>query len=158
MSEYAFLTCWKIRAPIEQVWQLIHDSEDWPGWWRGVEKVVCLERGDAEGIGAVLRYTWKSSLPYRLAFNMRATRIEAPFVLEGEAFGELQGHGRWTLAQEGEWTSVRYEWKVRTTLLWMNVMAPLLKPIFRWNHDVVMHWGCEGLAKRLGCAFETTEP
>lgn len=154
MSNYSFLTIWRFKAPLEKVWQLLHDSEDWPAWWRGVEKVECLEPGGEGGIGAVRRYTWKSALPYRLAFNLRATRIEAPRLLEGEAFGELQGRGRWTLEQEADWTSVRYEWEVRTTKPWMNLLAPVLKPLFKWNHDVVMRWGGEGLAKRLGCESE----
>ncbi len=157
MSDYTFLTVWKFKAPIEQVWARLHDSEEWPQWWRGVEKVECLEQGDASGIGAVRRFTWKSSLPYRLAFNMRATIISEPFVLEGEAFGELEGRGRWTLAQNGEWTSVRYDWNVRTTKPWMARLAQLLMPAFRWNHDVVMGWGGEGLARRLGCEFEDGE-
>jgi hypothetical protein len=32
----------------------------------------------------------------------------------------------------------------------MNLLAPIAKPFFSWNHNVVMGWGGEGLAKRLG--------
>ena len=32
----------------------------------------------------------------------------------------------------------------------MNLLAPVARPLFKWNHDVVMNWGAEGLAKRLG--------
>ena len=32
----------------------------------------------------------------------------------------------------------------------MNLFAPVAKPIFRANHDWVMHNGGEGLAKLLG--------
>jgi hypothetical protein len=32
----------------------------------------------------------------------------------------------------------------------MNRLAPLARPVFGWNHDVVMRWGGEGLARRLG--------
>jgi hypothetical protein len=31
----------------------------------------------------------------------------------------------------------------------MNLLAPLARPVFAWNHDVVMRWGAEGLAKLL---------
>ncbi|MCA1656715.1 MAG: polyketide cyclase, partial [Actinobacteria bacterium] len=30
------------------------------------------------------------------------------------------------------------------------LLAPLARPVFRWNHDVVMRQGGEGLADRLG--------
>jgi len=33
----------------------------------------------------------------------------------------------------------------------MNRMAPLLRPVFEWNHDWVMRRGGEGIAARLGC-------
>ena len=44
-----------------------------------------------------------------------------------------------------------YEWNVHTTKAWMNVIGPVAKPLFAHNHDVVMRWGGEGLAQRLGC-------
>jgi hypothetical protein len=33
----------------------------------------------------------------------------------------------------------------------MNLLSPIAKPFFRWNHNVIMRWGGIGLAKRLGC-------
>ncbi len=154
MTDYTFVTLWRFRAPVDAVWALLHDAEAWPAWWRGVEQVEALAAGDALGVGTVRRFTWKSVLPYRLRFDLRVTRIEKPFALEGEAFGELEGAGRWSLEADGDWTRVRYDWTVRTTRPWMNALAPLLKPAFRWNHDVVMRRGAEGLGRRLGCPWE----
>jgi hypothetical protein len=45
---------------------------------------------------------------------------------------------------------VLYEWDVHTTGRWMNLLAPLMRPIFTWNHDVAMRQGGEGLARLLG--------
>jgi uncharacterized protein YndB with AHSA1/START domain len=108
LAEYRFLTTWCLEAPIDPVWEAIHDSERWPGWWRGVEKVVELEPGDENGMGHVGEYTWKSKLPYELVFQMR------------------------------------------TTQQWMNLLAPVARPIFAWNHDWVMGNGATGLARLLG--------
>lgn len=154
MSDYRFLTLWRFKAPVDQVWSRLSDPESWPAWWRGVEAVALLERGDGEDVGALRRYTWKSALPYRLAFDMRTTLVRRPHRMEGRASGELEGTGCWTLAQQGEWTSVRYDWEVRATKRWMALLAPLLRPAFAWNHDVVMRWGGEGLARELGCPWE----
>jgi len=150
MADYEFVTSWHFNAPQEQVWDLIFHSENWPQWWPGVEKVEKLQDGDSNHVGAVHRYTWKSKLPYRLVFEMKTTRVEPISLLEGEAIGELQGFGRWQLSSESEITTVRYDWKVKTTKSWMNYLAPIARPLFKWNHDVVMGWGREGLAKRLG--------
>ncbi len=149
MAGYEFVTEWLIDAPILPVWEAIYHSERWPQWWKGVVSVVPIDEGDAQGIGAKRRYVWRSALPYRLAFDMTTTRVEPPHLLEGNASGELEGAGRWTL-QEGEGvTAVRYDWTVRATKPWMIWLAPIARPAFRWNHNVVMNWGREGLQRLL---------
>lgn len=153
MADYEFVTHWQFQAQQERVWNLIFAPERWPEWWRGVEKVEKLQEGDANHVGAIHRYTWKSKLPYRLVFEMETTRVDPCTLLEGRAIGELQGQGRWQLSSErtanGEITRVRYDWKVETTKTWMNLIAPIARPVFSWNHNVIMGWGEEGLAQRL---------
>ena len=39
---------------------------------------------------------------------------------------------------------------MRTTRAWMNLVAPIAGPVFRWNHNVVMRQGGECLARLLG--------
>jgi Polyketide cyclase / dehydrase and lipid transport len=150
VADYRFTTTWVLEAERERVFQEIWDSERWPSWWKGVERVVKLEPGDEEGVGSVGRYVWKSALPYRLEFDMRTTRVERPRYMEGSAVGELAGTGRWRLFEEDGTTAVLYDWEVETTSRWMNVLAPLARPVFAWNHDVVMRQGGEGLARLLG--------
>jgi hypothetical protein len=157
MTTYSFVTIWRVKAPIENVWNEIYHSQDWPVWWKGVENVVEISKGDERGVGSVHRYTWKSKLPYRLSFDMKTVRIEPPVLLEGIATGELQGHGLWQLSTSGSETAgetagetiVRYDWKVETTKWWMNLLAPIARPLFEWNHNVVMSWGAKGLSERL---------
>ena len=149
MSEYAFTTEWRVRAPIEAVWERIADASRWPEWWRGLERVVDLAPGGANRLGAVQRFTWKGRLPYTLDVEMRVTRSEPPVLLESSARGELDGIGRWRLSRVGNGTLIRYEWNVRTTKRWMNALAPVAGPLFRWNHDVVMRGGERGLKRLL---------
>ena len=150
MAEYSFVTRWHLKAPIERVWEPLFRSERWPSWWPGVEDAVLLEPGADDRVGSLWRYTWKSALPYRLTFEMRMTRIEPPVALEGVSRGELAGEGRWRLYRSEGGTLVRYEWDVCTTSRWMNVLSPLARPLFAWNHDVVMRHGGEGLSRLLG--------
>jgi len=149
-NQYALVSDWHLAAPIDTVWEAIHAVEDWPRWWRYVKSVVVLQKGDANGVGAVRRFTWTSRLPYALSFEMRASAVDRPTFMEGIATGELTGRGRWRLEPEGVTTRVRYEWTVETTKPWMNRLAPLLAPAFRWNHGQVMAAGGRGLARHLG--------
>ncbi len=150
MTEYRFLTTWLIEAPRERVWDAIYESERWPEWWRGVLEAEKLSEGDETGVGQLGRYVWKSKLPYRLEFRVRTIRVEKPRLLEGEADGELAGIGRWRLLEQDGATAVLYEWNVHTTRAWMNLLAPVARPIFAVNHNWVMRNGAAGLSRLLG--------
>jgi uncharacterized protein YndB with AHSA1/START domain len=152
MINYEFTTIWRFDAPLEKIWEKIKDSERWNEWWKGVLRVEVLKKGDSEGVGKIVRSTWKSALPYTLEFDSEVILVEPMRLIESRAYGELEGIGVWTLTAEGENTTrVQYDWRVHTTKAWMNRIAPIAKPFFRWNHDVIMNWGGEGLARKLNC-------
>ncbi len=148
-QKYSFITRWQIKAPVQRVWDAIYESTEWPQWWKGVLDVKIIEPGAPNGVNGVREYTWKSALPYKLAFNMRLTERTDLKHMRGVAFGELEGEGNWFFEQKGEVTFVQYNWDVFTNKAWMNYFSFLLKPAFKFNHDVVMRWGAEGLAKKL---------
>ncbi|MEQ9617783.1 MAG: SRPBCC family protein [Deltaproteobacteria bacterium] len=149
MPSYEFATIWRINAPLERVWNEIYYSEKWPEWWKGVEEVVELKKGDDLGVGSIRSYTWKSKLPYRLTFEVETVRVEPMSTIEGVASGELRGRGLWNISSERGITTARYDWQVDTVKEWMNLIAPLARPLFKWNHDVIMGWGARGLSERL---------
>jgi uncharacterized protein YndB with AHSA1/START domain len=151
MASYSFLTTWLLESAREPVFEAIHDQERWPQWWRGVEEAEEIRPGDGDGVGSVSRLVWRSRLPYRIEFEVTTKRVERPHLMEGEAVGELAGTGRWRLFERDGVTAVLYEWNVSTTKAWMNLMAPVARPIFEWNHDWVMARGGEGVARLLGC-------
>jgi uncharacterized membrane protein len=151
MSEYEFITIWNVNAPVEQVWDVIEDADAWPEWWKGVLSSVKLKPGDDNGVGAVRRTVWKSVLPYELEFDTEILRVESHRLIEARAFGELDGIGLWRFnAKNEKQTNVRYDWTVKTTKPWMNLLSPIARPFFRWNHDIIMGWGEDGLRRRLG--------
>ena len=149
--QYRFLTTWLLESPRDPVWDVIYDQRAWPSWWRGVEDVVELDPGDAQGVGSHSRLTWRSRLPYDLVFEARTRGVERPRLIEAEAFGELTGRGRWRLFEQDGVTAVTYEWDVSTAKPWMNLLSPVLRPVFEWNHNWVMRSGASGIAELLGC-------
>jgi uncharacterized protein YndB with AHSA1/START domain len=157
VTDYAFVSRWHIAAPIEPVWEAIASPEEWPTWWRYVTRVELLEPGDAQGLGALRRYTWRTALPYSFVFDTRTTRIDKPGLLEARATGELVGTGLWQLTSDGNTTSVQYDWNVRTTRPWMDLLAPIARPAFAWNHARVMRQGGQDLAAHLdACLLSAT--
>ena len=151
-QRFDLVTHWHLAAPLEPVWVSLVQTEEWPGWWRAVKRVRLVDPGGPDGVGAVREFTWGTALPYTITFKMTATKVEPMTLLEGEARGELDGTGRWTLTEEDGGTHVRYDWQVELTKPWQRALAPVLRPVFAWNHNVVMGWGEEGIRKRLGIA------
>jgi uncharacterized membrane protein len=150
MQQYNFVTHWKIEAPVEKIWPIIKASEQWPTWWKALKKVDIIRKGNASGVGEVSQSTWRTALPYTLAFNFEVTEVIDFQRIAGRAFGELEGIGVWTFTAQDGHTAIRYDWQVHTNKGWMNWLAPLLESAFRWNHDTVMAWGEEGLRRRVG--------
>jgi len=151
VADYRFLTTWLLESPREPVFDAIFDQESWPSWWRGVEEASEVSPGEESGVGTVSRMAWKSLLPYRVRFEVTTTHVERPHLMQADAVGELTGVGRWRLFEDEGVTAVLYEWNVATTRAWMNLLAPVARPVFEWNHDWVMARGAEGIAARLGC-------
>lgn len=150
MADYAFVSVWELAAPIERVWEEITRAENYPAWFPYVTSAEEVQQGDDTGVGSVTRSRWKTALPYGFDLETRSTRVQRPHVLEVESTGDLEGTGRWELSEDGNSTTVRYFWTVRTNKPWMNLIAPLARPGFAWNHAVLMRSGGEGLAQRLG--------
>jgi len=151
--QYSLVTRWHLNAPIERVWDALVASEEWPKWWHFVKEVVEIKKGDAQGLGSVQRFTWTSRLPYRLCFEVRVKVLEKPHWIEGIASGDLNGTGSWKLDDFGDSTRVTYVWLVSTEKAWMNLLAPILAPVFTWNHDQVMQEGGKGMARHLGVSL-----
>lgn len=150
MPAYAFVTHWSFAASIERVWYEITHPLNWPEWWPGVERVEKIRPGiDDDGLGSIHRSTWRSALPYRLTFESESIRVERFRLYEIRASGQLAGNGVWSFEEMNGQTLVRYDWNVDANKLWMKALSPVLKPIFRWNHDVIMRWGGTGLANRI---------
>jgi uncharacterized protein YndB with AHSA1/START domain len=156
-ADYHYISTWQLQAPIERVWAAISQLEQLPAWYPAVQEVQTLTPGDPDAVGSRVRYLIKGRLPMRLAFEATITRVDPPRELELQAEGDLAGTGRWELQHQGEVTTVRYLWDVQTTRPWMNLVAPLARPLFTWNSKGVMLQAGQGLARYLGVPLVKAE-
>jgi uncharacterized protein YndB with AHSA1/START domain len=159
MSQNAYfdlVSHWRIDAPVPRVWQAIVQTEHWPRWWPGVEGVRRLSDGDAQGVGRQQQISFRTGLGYRLQLVLEVTEVLREERLRARAAGTLAGEGIWLLHQAlpeaGGHTDVTFVWRVTLPPGILRWTAPLLAPLFRWNHKRVMRAGRTGLTRYLGLA------
>ena len=153
-SEYVFVDEWHVDAPPEAVFDAIADGRTYPEWWTPVYISV-----DADGpprVGAESRQLFKGRLPYKLKTRSTITRLEPPLVLvAADVVGDLRGKGVWTLTPAAGGTDVQFDWRVFADRGFIRVLTPVLRPVFRSNHNWAIKRAMEGLepyAKRRGAA------
>jgi hypothetical protein len=154
MNNYRFQTVWWTPAVIDQIWETLASYADWPTWWRGIQNVEVVRRGDESGVGTVLRQGWRSWVPYTLVFELEMLQIESRRLLDGRASGDLEGICKWTFTPANAGTEIRFDVNVRPGRWWMNLPVPFAPRIVRANFETIMRWGREGLARKLGSPVE----
>lgn len=142
---------WRLQAPVADVWTALTQPEQWPSWWPGLRAVRTLSEGRPGGLGRVCRLLWDTGLPYSLHITVETVEVLHHQRLRGRASGTLRGDGLWLLRSQGKQTDVTYVWRVQPGPAWMRALAPLLAPVFGWNHRRLMRAGGAGLARHLGC-------
>ena len=148
-AHFDLVSHWRLPATADRVWSALTDPESWPRWWPYVRSVQTLRQGAADGLGAVRRIEWATRLPYTMLIDVEAVEVVRNERLRGRSHGHLQGEGLWLLRPDGACTNVTYLWRVELREPWMRLLAPLLAPVFRWNHDGLMRAGGAGLARYL---------
>ncbi len=156
-SHFDLVSHWRLNAPLPRVWDALTDPERWPQWWPYVLAVQTLNRGDAQGLGGIRRILWATRLPYQLQIEIETVENLHHERLRGRSRGQLRGEGIWLLRAEGAQTAVTYVWRMELAKRWMRWLAPVLAPLFRWNHKAVMQAGAEGLARHLASQAEARE-
>jgi uncharacterized protein YndB with AHSA1/START domain len=142
-DEYVFLDSWDVDAPIEAVFDAIADARTYTDWWQP----VYLE-AEADGppeVGRVCHMYFKGRLPYRLRTRSEIVRLEPPRLVEANVTGDLRGRGVWTLTPKNGGTHVEFDWRVYADRPLVRRLTPVLRPLFRWNHNWAIARATEGL-------------
>jgi uncharacterized protein YndB with AHSA1/START domain len=157
VAAYHFVTVWRVSAPAERVWDVLTASERYGEWWPAFVAFRDLTPG-VSGVGERAERVVRGRLPYSLRYITTVTLRERPREVAYDSEGDLVGRGRFVLEPDGDGTRVTYHWDVGTTRPLLNALAPLLRPLFAWNHDWVMAQGERGLARRLAVTGRAHAP
>ena len=128
MNEYVFVDEWDVDAPREAVFDVLADPMTYPAWWQPVYLEATRE-------GDVTHHLFRGRLPYRLRVRSQVVRRERPVELEAKVEGDLTGRGVWTLTPKDGLAHVRFDWRVSADRPFLRVLTPVLRPLFRWNHN-----------------------
>ncbi|MER7517514.1 SRPBCC family protein [Streptomyces sp. NPDC126499] len=142
---YRFRSVWRLAAPPDAVYAVLERAEDYPRWWPQVREAVAHD--DTTGTARL-----RSLLPYDLVVTVAARRRDpAAGVLESALHGDLEGWARWTLTAlpGGSGTRALYEQEVEVRRPLMRALAVPGRPLFRFNHALMMRGGRRGLAAHL---------
>jgi hypothetical protein len=152
MAAHAFhiVTSWRIAAGMDEVAAILTDAAAVPRWWPEVYlEARVLVPGDARGIGRKVAFRSKGKLPYQIRWTAELLSADLPHRWEIAATGDLTGRGVWTLRQEGDVTRADYDWRVNADRPLFRVLAPVLRPVFAWNHRWAMARGAAALQREV---------
>jgi uncharacterized protein YndB with AHSA1/START domain len=142
-DEYVFIDEWDVDAPQEAVFDALADARTYPEWWRPV--YIAVEADCPPDVGCVSRQEFKGRLPYHLKTRSEIVRLERPHEFEVSVVGDLTGKGTWSLTPSDGGVHIHFDWRVIADRPLLRILTPVLRPLFRWNHNWSIKRAIEGL-------------
>lgn len=140
---------WEFAAPIRELQPILEDLSCLRQWWgRVFLHVDELCAGDGSGEGRTFMCHTKGFLPYSLQFIATVDSRESNrvvFTMDGDFDGQATICAR---EQDGV-TRVDVTWAFALCHPRLKYLAPLLRPLFIWNHRWAMRQGQRGLQTML---------
>jgi uncharacterized protein YndB with AHSA1/START domain len=147
-AAYQFVDRWFVQAPVEDVYETIGAPLDYPTWWGD----VFPETGGDEGPprpGRRNTITARGFLPYRLHFVAEVTEAEKPRYIRLRLEGDFEGGGEWTFEEAESGTAATLDWRPIVQKPIVKHLTPVLRPLFRSNHNWTMRRGERHIAEYL---------
>jgi uncharacterized protein YndB with AHSA1/START domain len=142
-AEYVFVDEWDVAAPVDAVFDALADGRTYPEWWKPV--YIWVEGDGPPEVGRVTKQHFKGRLPYTLKTTSEIVSIDPPNRVEAKVVGDLAGVGIWTLTPNDAGTHVQFDWRVNADRPFIRFLTPVLRPLFRWNHNWAIARAMEGL-------------
>jgi hypothetical protein len=146
--KFTFLETWTVDAPIASVFANLSDFNKYPQWGA---PAYLAGWGDPPNVGSKGTVVLRGALPYKLKLDCTIVELAPPSRIVIDAFGDLVGRQVLTLTALGERrTRITSDWRANTRWAPLTILAPVLRPLFRWNHHKCTEMAYSGLAKFLG--------
>lgn len=151
-AKYHLVSRYRLSSDREAIWNALQDVPHWPTWWRWLKGVDIIRQPTSEdGVGGIYHNRIASPLRYGFTYETEVIAIDRPETISLTSTGDLEGRGRFDLSEDPSGgTDLTFTWLVCTPKWWMNLMAPIGRPAFVWNHDRLMTDFGRGLAATTG--------
>ena len=153
-AAYVFVDRWFVPAPIGDVYDAIGAPLDYPKWWGD----VFPETGGDDGPprpGRRNTITARGFLPYKLHFVTEVTEADRPRTIVLRLEGDFEGGGAWTFEEAEGGTRATLDWRPVVNKAGVKRLTPVLRPLFRANHNWTMRRGERHIADYLASRSST---
>lgn len=141
---YRFQTTWRIEVSPSEAFDILNDIGQYPAWWPEIKDVRQIDEARAE-------VRIRAALPYTLHVQLEKEITDKPAgILRTSLTGDLEGWSSWSMTPVGRYCLLRFDEEVVTTRPLMNALSPIARPLFRFNHSLMMRHGERGLSSHLG--------
>lgn len=148
---FRFEERWDIPgASVDEVYDVLSHAELLPLWWKGVYLEAERLTGSGEPkVGDRIRARVRGFLPYKIELVVEAVELTPGRRIVTKTFGDLDGRWSATLSPRDSGAHVDLVWEVTVLQPFMILLAPLLRPVFAWNHRWTTPRGEKGLREFL---------
>ena len=137
---YRFVDTWIVPAPIERVYDAIGDVLAYERWWTDFVIRAMGDRPPPEP-GKSNELLVKAYLPYTVNFVLTVVEAERPRRILSSLSKDFDGSGEWTLEERDGVTTATLDWRPTVNQPFIRRLSPLLRPLFRSNHNWAMRRG-----------------
>jgi hypothetical protein len=134
----------------DAVWGMIERTGEFERWWGWLGDF----RLDGRGLeaGSVLTGVVSPPLPYHMRVRVELERCLRPSLIDATVHGDLEGHARLELAQEGGGTLASVAWTIEMMQRPMRTAARFAYPLLRWGHDRVVDATVSALRRQVAAS------
>jgi uncharacterized protein YndB with AHSA1/START domain len=148
---YRFLDRWVVRAPIERVDDALGDVLAYERWWTDFVVRATGDEAPPEP-GKKNELLVKAYLPYKVEFGLEVLEAERPTRILSRLSKDFDGTGEWTLEEADGATVATLDWRPAVNHPLIRHLTPVLRPLFRSNHNWAMRRGERQIREYLGAS------